>query len=150
MRCPICQHEDTKVLESRISNEGKAMRRRRSCLACNYRFTTYEKEEELNIQVKKKDGRYESFSRDKLFRSIQIACQKRPVPIDAIDRIINRIEIKIQESGERIIPSEVLGDLTMHLLKDTDHIAYVRFASVYKNFKDVGEFVNETNSLKLI
>jgi len=148
MRCPKCRHEHTKVLESRLSFEGKNVRRRRSCLDCNYRFTTYEKEEELSFQIQKKDGRFEPYSRDKLIRGIQVACQKRPIaPLD-IETLVNRVERMVLETGERAITSAVLGDHVMRELHEIDHVAYVRFASVYKDFKDPEEFLNTLRTLK--
>ena len=147
MRCPKCGFEDTKVLESRLSEGGRSVRRRRSCVACNHRFTTYEKEEDFVFSIVKKDGRIEPFQRDKIFRSIQTACQKRPITYDQIDALIARLEKSVQESGERTVPSQKLGDLIMDILHDLDKVAYVRFASVYKDFKDPSEFMKEIRSL---
>lgn len=147
MRCPQCGYDQTKVLESRLSLEGRTVRRRRSCLKCNYRFTTYEKEEELTFQVRKKDGTFEAYSRDKALAGIQVACQKRPISPNQIETILNSVERKIQDAGERVIPSERIGDLIMSELKSIDHVAYVRFASVYKDFKDPEEFVSALQSL---
>ncbi len=147
MRCPKCAFEDTKVLESRLSDGGRSVRRRRSCIECNHRFTTYEKEEVFVFSVVKKDGRNEPYTRDKVFRSIQIACQKRPITYDQIDALIARLEKTIQETGERAVPSQKLGDLIMESLHGLDKVAYVRFASVYKDFKDPSEFMNEIRSL---
>jgi transcriptional repressor NrdR len=147
MKCPQCGHEDTKVLESRLSHEGRAVRRRRSCLQCNYRYTTYEREEECELQVRKKDGRFESFSRDKALKSIQAACSKRPIGVDEIEAILQRVERKLQDEGERIVESRVIGDLIMQNLKELDQVAYVRFASVYKDFKDSEQFLSELREL---
>ena len=147
MRCPKCSFDDTKVLESRIHDGGRSVRRRRSCVACNYRFTTYEKEESFAFSVMKKDGRIEPYNRDKIFRSIQIACQKRPINYDQIEMMIARLEKQIQESGERTVPSQKLGDLIMNSLQGLDKVAYVRFASVYKDFQDPSEFMREIHSL---
>jgi transcriptional repressor NrdR len=116
-------------------------------MACNYRFTTYEREESFAFSVAKKDGRVEPYNRDKIFRSIQIACQKRPISYDQIDLMIARIEKQIQESGERSVPSQKLGDLIMGHLQGMDKVAYVRFASVYKDFQDPSEFMREIHSL---
>jgi transcriptional repressor NrdR len=135
------------VLESRLSDGGRSVRRRRSCIECNHRFTTYEKEEVFVFSVVKKDGRNEPYTRDKVFRSIQIACQKRPITYDQIDALIARLEKTIQETGERAVPSQKLGDLIMESLHGLDKVAYVRFASVYKDFKDPSEFMNEIRSL---
>ncbi len=140
MKCPKCGYEDTKVLESRLSNEGRAVRRRRNCIQCNHRFTTYEKEELFAFSVVKKDGRIEPFIKEKSFRAIQTACQKRP--------IIHRVERTIQEESERNVPSTRIGDLIMQELYNIDKVAYVRFASVYKDFKDPSEFTKEISSLE--
>lgn len=147
MRCPKCASEDTKVIESRLSHEGRAVRRRRSCFSCNYRFTTYEKEEEPVFSVQKKDGRLEPFQRDKVFRAVQIACQKRPISYEQIDALIAWLEKTLHESGERSVPSQKIGDLIMEALHHLDKVAYVRFASVYKDFKDPSEFMSEIQSL---
>lgn len=148
MRCPKCGFDDTKVLESRLSNEGRAVRRRRSCVACNHRFTTYEKEEEFVFSVMKKDGRTEPYVRDKLSRSLQTACQKRPITFDQIEMIVNGVERSVQESGERTVSTQRIGDLIMNSLQRLDKVAYVRFASVYKDFKDPSEFMSEVEALR--
>lgn len=148
MRCPQCHNEDTKVLESRMNNDGRSVRRRRSCVQCNYRFTTYEKEEEFVFQIRKRDGRVEPYQRDKAARSIQLACQKRPVTIDQIEDLLLRLERKIQEDGERVIPSQKLGEMILESLHEMDKVAYVRFASVYKDFQDPQQFMNELKSLR--
>ena len=147
MKCPQCGHEDTKVLESRMSLEGRSVRRRRSCPNCSYRFTTYEKEEEFVFHIQKKDGRVEPYHRAKLTRSIQVACQKRPVTPDDIDNLILKIERKIQDEGLRTVTSQHLGSLVLAHLNEVDKVAYVRFASVYKEFKDPQEFVSELQSM---
>lgn len=147
MRCPTCSHDDTKVLESRISHEGRAVRRRRKCQACGHRYTTYEKEEMFVFSVRKKDERVEPYSRDKVFRAIQTACQKRPVTIDQIDGMISKMEKTISERGERTVESQKLGDIVMEALHRLDPVAYVRFASVYKDFKDPQEFMREIKRL---
>lgn len=147
MKCPKCHFDDTKVLESRVSVDGGSVRRRRSCLKCNHRFTTYERAEEFVVQVEKKDGRFEPYQREKSLRSIQIACQKRPVPLDEIEAMLNKMEKVIQESGERVVSSRKIGDMVMEGLKRIDHIAYVRFASVYKEFRTPEEFVSELQAL---
>jgi transcriptional repressor NrdR len=147
MRCPKCGHEDTRVIESRLSHEGRSVRRRRCCAECNYRYTTYEKEESFIFSIRKKDSRIESYSREKMFRAIQTACQKRPITIEQIETLIGRIERYIQETGERTVSSQTLGDLVMEHLHQIDKVAYVRFASVYKDFKDPSEFMNEIQSL---
>ncbi len=147
MKCPKCGFEDTKVLESRLSDAGRSVRRRRSCFDCNYRFTTYEKEEVFIFSIVKKDGRVEPYVREKVFRSIQTACQKRPITYEQIDAMVGRLEKQIQESGERTVASQKIGDLVMENLHGFDKIAYVRFASVYKDFKDPSEFMHEIRSL---
>ncbi|MEI6832535.1 MAG: transcriptional regulator NrdR [bacterium] len=148
MRCPGCGHEDTRVLESRLSYEGRAVRRRRSCPECNYRFTTYEQEEAFVFQIKKRDGRVESYHREKALRSIQVACQKRPVTIDQIESLLGRIERNIQDAGERVVASEKLGGMVLEALTVLDKVAYVRFASVYKDFKDTEQFMRELNAIQ--
>ena len=147
MKCPQCGHEDTKVLESRMSLEGRSVRRRRSCPQCVYRFTTYEKEEDFVFHIQKKDGRIEPYHRNKLTRSIEIACQKRPITPDDIDSLIMRIERRLQDEGTRTVSSQVLGSMVLAHLNDLDKVAYVRFASVYKEFKDPQEFVSELQSM---
>jgi transcriptional repressor NrdR len=148
VKCPKCHFADTKVLESRVSVDGGSVRRRRSCLSCNHRFTTYEKAEEFVFQVEKKDGRFEIYQREKALRSIQIACQKRPVNLDHIESLLSAIERKLQEEGERVVTSRRVGDLIMDALRELDHVAYVRFASVYKEFRDPAEFISELQSLQ--
>jgi transcriptional repressor NrdR len=148
LRCPGCGHEDTRVLESRLSYEGRAVRRRRSCPECNYRFTTYEQEEAFVFQIKKRDGRVESYHREKALRSIQVACQKRPVTIDQIESLLGRIERNIQDAGERVVASEKLGGMVLEALTVLDKVAYVRFASVYKDFKDTEQFMRELNAIQ--
>lgn len=147
MKCPQCSFEDTKVLESRLSHEGRSVRRRRSCVACNYRFTTYEKEEDFIFEIRKRDGRIELYQRDKAIRSIQVACQKRPIGVEKIESLLDQIERQIQDQGERVVPSVVLGALILQRLHELDKVAYVRFASVYKDFKDPVEFMRELESL---
>jgi transcriptional repressor NrdR len=135
-------------LESRLSYEGRAVRRRRSCPECNYRFTTYEQEEAFVFQIKKRDGRVESYHREKALRSIQVACQKRPVTIDQIESLLGRIERNIQDAGERVVASEKLGGMVLEALTVLDKVAYVRFASVYKDFKDTEQFMRELNAIQ--
>lgn len=143
MRCPECGHEDTRVLESRLSHEGRSVRRRRNCPDCNYRFTTYEREEDFVFQIKKRDGRIEAYTRDKALRSLQVACQKRPVTIDQLENMLAKIERTIQDEGDRVVPSEKLGAMILDRLTELDKVAYVRFASVYKDFKDTDQFLRE-------
>lgn len=148
MKCPKCDFIDTKVLESRVSVDGRSIRRRRNCLKCHHRYTTYEKEEELMLQVKKKDGTFDDFSHEKIVRAISMACRKRQISIDQIEVMVNSIEVQLRAEGDRIIPSSRIGDLIMKRLRQTDHVAYVRFASIYKDFKDPEEFVRELKGLK--
>ncbi len=144
MRCPECGHEDTRVLESRLSHEGRSVRRRRNCPDCGYRFTTYEREEEFFFQIRKRDGRVEPYIRDKAMRSLQVASQKRPITIDQLEGLLAKIERKIQDDGgDRVVPSEKFGALILERLNELDKVAYVRFASVYKDFKDTDEFMRE-------
>lgn len=147
MKCPQCETEDTKVLESRLSEGGRSVRRRRQCSHCAHRFTTYEREEILDLLIVKKDGRTEPYNREKIFKSIQIACQKRSISIAEINTIVNKIEKTLQEFGEREISSEKVGDLVMGKLQDLDKVAYVRFASVYREFRDMDEFMRTIHQL---
>ncbi len=140
MRCSRCGNLDSKVLESRMSGDARCLRRRRHCPGCGHRFTTYEKEENFLIHIKKRNGSIEPYSKDKLIRSVQIACQKRPVKIEEIEFLVAQIEGKLQETGEHLVGSRRLGDLIMEGLCSMDSVAYVRFASVYKDFKDPNEF----------
>ena len=147
MKCPFCGYEESKVIDSRPTDEGQRIRRRRECLQCTKRFTTYEIIESLPIIVIKKDKSRETFNRDKLLNGLLRACEKRPVSIDTLDNLIDEIEITIQNSLDREVSSEVIGKLVMEKLKDIDEVAYVRFASVYRQFKDINTFMNELNKL---
>jgi transcriptional repressor NrdR len=140
MRCPFCRHEDTQVVDSRVAEDGAAIRRRRRCPACDKRFTTYERVELMLPAVVKKDGSRTEFDRRKIAASMQLALRKRPVAAEAIDAAIARIEYQLLGSGEREVRSERLGELVMDELRQLDTIAYVRFASVYRRFEDVSEF----------
>jgi transcriptional repressor NrdR len=140
MRCPFCRHEDTQVVDSRVSEDGAAIRRRRRCPACDKRFTTYERVELALPSVVKKDGTRTEFDRRKIVASMKLALRKRPVAADAIDEAVARIEYQLLGSGEREVRSERLGELVMNELRALDTIAYVRFASVYRRFEDVSEF----------
>jgi transcriptional repressor NrdR len=131
-----------------MSVDGRAMRRRRECRNCDYRFTTYEKEEELVFYIRKKEGHAEPYHRDKALRSIQVACQKRPVKVEEMEFMLSQMERKIIEAGEKTIPSSRLGDLIMEELHSLDPVAYIRFASVYKDFKNPSEFLEILNSLR--
>lgn len=140
MHCPFCRHGDTQVVDSRVSEDGAAIRRRRRCPSCDKRFTTYERVELALPSVVKKDGSRTEFDRRKIVASMQLALRKRPVAADAIDAAVARIEYQLLGSGEREVRSDRLGELVMNELRQLDTIAYVRFASVYKRFEDVSEF----------
>jgi transcriptional repressor NrdR len=143
MRCPFCKKDHDRVIDSRSANGGATVRRRRKCLSCQKRFTTYEKVEEITLYVIKKDGRRDVFDREKIKRGLLTACKKRPVSLQTIEDIVNRIEIELYENYDREVKSTKIGDLVMRELKSLDHVAYVRFASVYREFKDVSEFMRE-------
>ena len=147
MKCPYCNHLESKVVDSRPAEEGNTIRRRRECLACQKRFTTYEIMERLPIVVIKKDGRRETFDKSKLVRGMIRACEKRPVSVDELQRVADEIEQEIQNSLEREVQSTVVGELVMKKLKKLDEVAYVRFASVYRQFKDINTFMEELNKL---
>ena len=147
MKCPFCGFEESKVIDSRPPDEGQRIRRRRECLQCGKRFTTYEIIESLPIIVIKKDKSRETFNRDKLMTGLLRACEKRPVSIDTLDNLIDEIETIIQNSLDREVSSERIGELVMEKLKKIDEVAYVRFASVYRQFKDINTFMNELNKL---
>jgi transcriptional repressor NrdR len=140
MRCPFCGHLEDRVVDSREAQDGQATRRRRECLGCGRRFTTYERVEDSLPALVKKDGRREAFDRRKVVEGLRRACQKRPVPQERIEEIATLVERRLQESGEREVPSSAVGELVMDLLRAEDPVAYVRFASVYRDFRDVGEF----------
>ena len=147
MKCPFCNHLHDKVVDSRESKEGDAIRRRRECLECNRRYTTYERIDEVPYMVIKKDGRRETFDRNKVMAGLLRACEKRPVPSSKLDSIVNGIEKYVQESPERERPTSKIGELIMRRLKELDKVAYVRFASVYLEFEDVSEFMTELKTL---
>lgn len=147
MKCPFCEHTETKVIDSRHTEEGHAIRRRRECDKCNKRFTTYEKIEEMLLMVVKKDGRREPFDRSKVLSGIIKACEKRPVPMADIERVVNEIERGLNNMMEKEVPSSFVGELIMDKLKELDEVAYVRFASVYRQFTDVNTFVAEVEKL---
>lgn len=147
MRCPYCGYHDSKVIDSRPTDEGEAIRRRRECMKCEERFTTYEKVETLPIMVIKKDKTRELFDRDKLIRGITRACEKRPVASEQIDEIADKIESSLQNSLEREVTSTEVGERVMEQLRDVDEVAYVRFASVYRQFTDATTFIAEVNKL---
>ena len=147
MKCPFCTELENKVIDSRLSNQGAIIRRRRECLACARRFTTYERVEEILPMVVKKDGRREAFDRAKVVAGLQLACQKRPVGAEQIEAVVDGIERSIQSLGEKEITSSVIGEAVMRELSRLDEVAYVRFASVYRSFKDLGEFMSELKEL---
>lgn len=147
MRCPFCRETDNRVIDSRLSKDGNMIRRRRECSKCGRRFTTYERVEETMPLVIKKDGRRESYDRLKIVNGLKRACEKRPVSINTIEAIADRIERLLQERGEKEVPSSVIGEAAMRELRDTDQVAYVRFASVYRSFKDIDEFRAELERL---
>jgi transcriptional repressor NrdR len=147
MKCPFCGHLEDKVIESRAAGAGDVVRRRRECGACERRFTTYERVEDVLPTVVKKDGRREPFDRSKLVRGLRIACNKRPVSVDQIESIVDTIEREAQESERREVTSAELGERVMHHLRVLDEVAYVRFASVYRSFRDVDEFLRELGKL---
>jgi transcriptional repressor NrdR len=140
MRCPFCGHDDTQVKDSRPTEDNTAIRRRRFCPDCGARFTTFERVQLRELTVIKKGGKRQRFDRDKLARSIQIALRKRPVPEERVERIINGIVRQLESSGESEIPSEVIGEMVMDTLANLDQVAYVRFASVYRNFREAKDF----------
>ena len=147
MRCPACHSQSTRVMDSRPSNEGRSIRRRRECESCNYRFTTFEVVEETPLIVVKKDGTREEFSREKILRGLIRACEKRPVPLETLEDIVSDTEHQLRSEGKSEIKSEEIGELVMERLADVDDVAYVRFASVYRQFKDINVFINELKEL---
>lgn len=147
MKCPFCGYEESKVIDSRPTDEGEKIRRRRECISCTNRFTTYEIIESVPIMIIKKDKSRESFNREKLLKGMVRACEKRPVPIDTLEKIVDEIESEIQNSLDREITSVKIGELVMDKLKDVDEVAYVRFASVYRQFKDINTFMSELKKL---
>ena len=147
MRCPFCQSPSNRVVDSRESNEGLVIRRRRSCDGCERRFTTYERVEELLPAIVKRDGRREPFDRAKLMRGLRVACSKRPVSEAALEALVTGIERRLQESGEKELPSEAVGEEVMRQLIQLDEVAYVRFASVYRRFADAAAFMAELRAL---
>lgn len=147
MKCPFCKETDNKVIDSRLSKDGNEIRRRRECLVCSRRFTTYEHIEKIPIMIIKKDGRREVFSREKVRTGVQKACQKRNISVNQIENFLDELERDLGELGEKEIPSSYLGEKIMAKLHALDDVAYVRFASVYREFKDVNDFFAELKSL---
>ena len=147
MKCPFCSYQDNRVIDSRLSRDGDVIRRRRECEQCERRFTTYERVEEILPLVVKKDGRREAYSRQKVVVGLTKACEKRPISIEAIEDIADRIERSLQGSGDKELRSEMIGEEVMRQLYDLDKVAYVRFASVYRSFQDLDAFMNELKVL---
>ena len=147
MKCPFCGYLDSKVVDSRPAEDGASIRRRRECLACHKRFTTFEVMESLPVVVIKKDGSRQSFDRSKLLNGMIRACEKRPVPFETMEKMVDEIEQILQNEMNREVPSAQIGEMVMDRLKDVDEVAYVRFASVYRQFKDISTFMNELNKL---
>lgn len=147
MKCPFCDELEDKVVDSRMAKEGEAIRRRRECLACKRRYTTYERVEESLPVVVKKDGRREPFDRMKVLAGLKKACEKRPISTSTIEAVTDRLEKRIQEMGETEIPSTTVGEEVMRELHQLDQVAYVRFASVYREFKDIDQFMDELKAL---
>ena len=147
MRCPYCSSLDNKVVDSRMGKEGESIRRRRECLKCEGRFTTYERVEEVLPSVIKKDGRREPFDRMKILNGLKKACEKRPISMEMLERTVDEIEKSLQEKGYKEIPSTAVGEEVMNLLQKLDEVAYVRFASVYRSFRDINEFMSELKDI---
>ena len=143
MMCPFCKKDKDRVIDSRSSNAGRSVRRRRECFACSRRFTTYEQVEEITLYVIKKDGRREVFNVEKIRRGILTACKKRPVPMEKIDNMVHKIEVDLHQNYDREVKCKTAGSMVARELRRVDHVAYVRFASVYREFKDVAEFMRE-------
>jgi len=147
MKCPYCSYKDNKVIDSRLSKDGNLIRRRRECNDCGRRFTTYERIEESLPLVIKKDGRREAYDRGKIMAGVLKACEKRPISINTLERLVDRIEKRVQDKGDKEVKSTVIGEETMRELHALDHVAYVRFASVYREFKDINQFMDELKGL---
>ncbi len=149
MRCPYCHQSEDRVVDSRISREGRAVRRRRECLSCERRFTTYEYVEERALQVMKRGGTIEPYIREKMLRSIQLPCAKRPIAPGEVESMADQVEDALNHLGHDEIESRVIGQMVMERLRALDHVAYVRFASVYRNFQDLEEFEDELKELSV-
>jgi transcriptional repressor NrdR len=147
MRCPYCRQDDDRVVNSRPSSDGSYVKRRRECNACERRFTTYERIEESVLRVEKKDGTREDFSRRKLLRGLTKACYKRPIPMDTLTELVGQIERELHERFEREVPAEAIGELVMEKLRELDQVAYIRFASVYREFTDATDFREEADTM---
>ena len=147
MKCPFCRHIEDKVIDSRSSNEDKSVRRRRECMKCKKRFTTYEYVEETPLMVIKKDGRREAFDRNKVISGILKACEKRPVSVLKVEGVVDRVEIQLQKNFDKEVKAPAIGEIVMAELQKIDEVAYVRFASVYRQFKDINQFMKELKDL---
>jgi len=147
LKCPFCAHLETRVVESRPTDEESAIRRRRECLKCGERFTTYERVEMVPLIVVKKDGTREEFNRDKILQGLITACEKRPVPMSTLENVVTSIERTLRNSLETEVSSQVIGEMVMEALREIDEVAYVRFASVYRQFKDIKRFMEELEAL---
>lgn len=147
MQCPKCHHNNSKVVDSRQADDGRTIRRRRECENCGFRFTTFERIEETPLLVIKKNGTREEFNREKVLRGLVRSAEKRPVTMDQMEKIVNQVERKIRESGESEIPTNLIGEYVMEYLVDLDEIAYIRFASVYRQFKDMSVFLKELQDI---
>ena len=147
MKCHYCGNVEDKVVDSRLSAEGNSIRRRRECLKCERRFTTYERIEESPLMVVKKDGRREPFERKKILTGLVKACEKRPISMENLEKLVDKIEFTIQKNYEKEVKSKEIGEMAINMLQELDEIAYVRFASVYRQFKDVGQFMKELKGL---
>jgi transcriptional repressor NrdR len=147
MKCPFCSHNEDRVIDSRETSESTAIRRRRECTACNKRFTTYEYVEKTPLMVIKKDGRREPFTREKILSGIRSACQKRPISTDKIEKLVGEIEAEIQKKFDQEVETRFIGELVMEKLARIDDVAYVRFASVYRQFKDINQFMRELRDI---
>ncbi len=147
MKCPYCRNDKDRVVDSRSAEDSAVIRRRRECLECGRRYTTYERVEDIPLRVIKKDGTRVPFDRSKILMGLHKACEKRPVPAETLENIVRSIENDIHESGEKEISSKAIGELVMKKLRDLDQVAYVRFASVYREFKDPGQFLEELRPL---
>ncbi|NLW22083.1 MAG: transcriptional repressor NrdR [Tissierellia bacterium] len=147
MKCPFCDYYETKVVDSRPTDEGQAIRRGRECVQCSKRFTTYEKIEKIPLIIVKKDGNRQAYDRNKILNGILKACEKRPVPLNTIEKAVDEIERALYNSMEKEITSQQIGEMVMDKLKEIDEVSYVRFASVYRQFKDINNFAEELNKL---
>ncbi len=150
MLCPFCNHSEDRVLESRELDDGKSVRRRRECLKCEGRFTSYERVEERPIMVIKRDGQREQFSRDKILKGVTRACEKRPVPAEAIDKLVDEVIHEVHRADGREVATQKIGELVMNKLQIIDQVSYIRFASVYRQFSDVKDFVKEVKELAAV